>query len=143
MKIYLDTNIIMDWCDKTRPGNPFAKTILSSARPDTYELYVSTQSIIDCAYSLRKLGVQYEDFSELFRVLRTITHIVGIDELDLLWALEHYSGDFEDDMQYASAYSNVCDFFITRDKALFSLNDKECPMTVITPEDFVAKMTED
>ena len=140
MKVFLDTNIIMDWCDKNRTGNPFAKTILSSAGPDTYELYVSTQSIIDCAYSLRKLGVDYNEFCGLFRFLRKIAHIVGIDDLDMLWALEHYSGDFEDDMQYASAYNAVCDYFITRDKKLKQLNREHNPMKVISPEDFVAQM---
>lgn len=143
MKVFLDTNIVMDWCGKARPGNPFAKTILSSSAPDTYEIYISTQSIVDSAYSLRKLGVPYEEFSELFRTLRTLVHIVGIDELDMLWALEHNSGDFEDDMQYACACNNVCDYFVTRDKALFSLNDPLCPMTVISPEEFVAAMWED
>ena len=98
----------MDGCDKNRTGNPFAKTILSSAGPDTYELYVSTQSIIDCAYSLRKLGVDYNEFCGLFRFLRKIAHIVGIDDL-----------------------------------ALFSLNDPNCPMTVITPEKFVEAMMAD
>ena len=143
MKVFLDTNILMDWYQAERPGNALAKTILSVADTDTYDVYISTQSIVDSAYSLKKLGVPYQQFSDSLRQLRAVAHIVGIDELDMSWALEHYAGDFEDDMQYACAYNNVCDCFITRDKDLFKLNDPLCPMTVISPEDFVAAMMAD
>ena len=140
MKVFLDTNILMDWYQKDRPGNALAKAVISASGEETYELVVSTQSIIDSAYSLRKTGVEYDAFAEMLRVLRTRVHIVGIDEIDLLWAMDNYTGDFEDDMQYASAYNAVCDFFITRDKKLLQHNSELCPMTVISPEDFVSQM---
>ena len=140
MKVFIDTNILMDWYQKDRPGNTVAKTILSATGEDTYTLVVSTQSIVDSAYSLRKTGVDYEEFSCMLRHLLSIAQIVGIDELDLLWALEHYTGDFEDDMQYASAYNSVCDYLVTRDKKLLRNNSDSCPMRVISPEDFVAAM---
>ena len=142
MKVFLDTNILMDWYQAERPGNVLAKTILSAAGKDTYDILLSTQSIVDGSYSLKKLGVSYQEFSGSLRHLRVVAHVIGIDELDMLWALEHDSGDFEDDMQYACAYNNNCDYFITRDKELFKLNDPLCPMTVISPEKFVAAMRE-
>ncbi len=82
----------------------------------------------------------FEVFKSVLQQLRTFTKILSIEELDLLWAIEHHSGDFEDDAQYASAYNGVCDYFITRDKALLEQNSPLCPMTVISPSDFVAAM---
>ena len=73
-------------------------------------------------------------------LIYTFAKIVGIDSIDCLWAIDHYSGDFEDDMQYACAYNAVCDYFITRDKKLKQLNREQNPMKVISPEDFVAQM---
>lgn len=140
MKVFLDTNILMDWYQKDRPGNALAMAIISASGENTYNLVVSTQSIIDSAYSLRKTGVTYEAFADMLSILRSRVRIVGIDEIDLLWAMDHYSGDFEDDMQYASAYNAVCDYFITRDKKLLRHNSKLCPMTVIFPDDFVSMM---
>lgn len=119
-----------------------AKTILSAAGKDTYDIILSTQSIVDGSYSLKKLGVSYQEFSDSLRHLRVVARIIGIDELDMLWALEHDSGDFEDNMQYACAYNNVCDYFITRDKRMYERNNPLCPMTVISPEEFVAAMKE-
>ncbi len=140
MKVFIDTNILMDWYQENRPGNQLAKTILSASGEDTYQIVISTQSIIDIAYSLRKVGVSYDVFSPMLRYLLSFAQIVGIDKLDMLWALEHYSGDFEDDTQYASAYNAVCDYMITRDKDLLRNNDERCPMKVISPEDFVSAM---
>ena len=140
MKVFLDTNILMDWYQKGRPGNALAKAIISASGEDTYHLVISTQSIIDSAYTLRKTGVTYDAFADMLHTLRTRARSVGIDEIDLLWAMDNYTGDFEDDMQYASAYNAVCDYFITRDKKLLQHNSDLCPMTVISPEDFVSRM---
>lgn len=143
MRVFIDTNVVMDWLLEDRPAKPFAKTIITAAEQHCFELIISTQSIIDTSYFSQKSGMPFERISDTLRYLYTFAKIVGIDSIDCLWAIDHYSGDFEDDMQYASAYSNVCDYFITHDKALFSLNDPNCPMTVITPEKFVEAMMAD
>lgn len=142
IRVLIDTNILLDWLQPGRPGKEDAQAIITAAEGHTFEMYITTQSIVDSAYISQKKGVPFEKFSGPLRYLRSFAHIVGIDDLDLSWAITHYSGDFEDDMQYASAYSNVCDFFITRDKQLQKLNSPICPMTVITPQDFVSAMTE-
>lgn len=144
VKVALDTNVLMDLLLEGRPEKESAEQIVAAAEAGLIEAQVSTQSIIDAAFTCRKQGVNREAFRETINKLRTVIKISTIDWLDLSWALAHDSGDFEDDMQYASAYSSVCDFFITRDKNLFTYNeDPNTPMTVISSKDFVAKMTED
>lgn len=142
IRVFIDTNILLDWLQPGRPDKEYAQAIISAAEGQAFDMYLSTQSIVDSAFISIKMGVSFETFGGALSYLRTFAHIVGIDDLDLSWALTHHSGDFEDDMQYASAYSNVCDFFITRDTELQKLNSPICPMTVITPADFVAAMTE-
>lgn len=142
MKAFLDTNVLMDWLQESRPCNESAKAIVTAAENNSFTLTISTQSMVDAAYSLRKAGLPFESFVKAFRYLRTFVRIVGIDEIDFLWAVEHHSGDFEDDMQYASAYNSVCDYFITRDKKLMELNNPLNPMTVMSPDEFVARMME-
>lgn len=140
MRVFADTNILLDWIDRERPCHSLATTILSAAADGYYDLYVSTQSIIDCAYVLGKTTSDKSLWADILMQLHQSTRIVGIDEIDMLWAMAHSSGDFEDDMQHACAYNNICDFFITRDKGLFRLNSPFCPMQVITPEDFVSAL---
>ena len=140
MRVFIDTNVLMDWLLEDRPCKKFAQTIITAAEKHCFELIISTQSIIDTSYSSHKTGMPFERISDALRYLYTFARIVGIDSIDCLWAIDHYSGDFEDDMQYASAYNAVCDYFITRDKKLKQLNREYNPMTVISPEDFVAQM---
>lgn len=142
MKAFLETNVLLDWLLEDRPCKDQAKIIISAAEEGCFNLTLSTQSIIDAAYSSRKAGGSFDSFKKALVYLLSFVNIVGIDNVDLLWAIEHYSGDFEDNMQYASAYNAVCDFYITRDKALLGLNDALNPMKVISPEDFVAQMME-
>lgn len=140
IKVAIDTNVLMDYLFEGRPCKEEAKTIMLAGSKGLVDICVSTQSIIDAAYMARKHGVEYARFQQVIAQLRVFLRITAIDEIDLCWALTHHTGDFEDDMQYASAYNNVCDYFITRDKELQNLNDPLCPMTVITPDDFVAAM---
>lgn len=140
IRVFLDTNVLMDWISEERPGNQIAKTIVSAAADKKISIIVSTQSLIDAAYSFRKSGLSFDKFEKYIAYLHKHAKIIGIDEIDLLWAISHHSGDFEDDMQYASAYNAVCDYFITRGKELLKLNDPFCPMTVMTPDNFVAAM---
>lgn len=131
----------MDWLLEDRPCKQYAKVIITAAEEHQIQLAVSSQSILDAAYITKKSGLPFESFRNSLNYLRSFARIVSIDEVDLMWALAHYSGDFEDDAQYGSAYNSVCDFFITRDKKIMELNDQFNPMTVISPEEFVAKMT--
>ena len=140
VKAFIDTNVLMDLFLWDRPEKPVAKMVFSSAQAGVFEAYISTQSIIDTAYSAKKHGMTFETFKSILQQLRGFVKILAIEELELLWAVEHHSGDFENDAQYASAYNGVCDYFITRDQALLKLNSPICPMTVITPSDFVAAM---
>lgn len=143
LKVALDTNVLIDLLLEGRPEKESAEQIFAAAEAGLFEAQVSTQSIIDAAYTCRKQGVNLAAFREAINKLRTIIKISTIDWLDLSWALAHDSGDFEDDMQYASAYSSVCDFFITRDKNLFAFNENpNTPMKVISPKEFLAAMQE-
>ncbi|MBE6253745.1 MAG: PIN domain-containing protein [Bacteroidales bacterium] len=140
VKAFIDTNVLMDLFLWDRPEKPVAKIVFSSAQAGLFQAHISSQSIIDTAYSAKKHGMDFETFKSILQQLRSFVKILAIDYVDLLWAESHHSGDFEDDAQYASAYNGVCDYFITRDQALLKLNSPLCPMKVITPSDFVAAM---
>ncbi|MBQ6199120.1 MAG: PIN domain-containing protein [Bacteroidales bacterium] len=139
-KVFIDTNVLLDMLLEERPGNGVAKTLFGAAKAGIFDGYITTQSIIDAHFTASKNGLSFNAFKSAIQFLRSFIRILAIDELDLLWAIGNPTGDFEDDAQYGSAYNGVCDFFITRDNALFKLNSPFCPMTVMTPSEFVAGM---
>ena len=140
IKVYIDTNVLLDFI-QLRKDYREAETIISAARSGLFDAYISTQSIIDAAYISKKDGMPFHIFRQSIQSLVAFVGVLSIDWLDLAWAVEHHSGDFEDDAQFSSAYSNVCDYFITRDIGLLKLNLSDYPMMVISPEDFVKAMT--
>jgi len=139
-KIFIDTNILLDYLLSRQPGANAATELLVAAQMGIVEALVSTQSILDAAYTARKSGLDFLTFKHAVSILKGALNFVAIDWIDLDWAMEHYTGDFEDDAQYASAYNSCCDYFITRDKKLLGQNSENSPLCVITAEDFVAQM---
>lgn len=139
-KVFIDTGVLLDMFLEDRPNHQEAIIVFASAKAGIIDAYITTQSIIAAHYSAKRHGISFEDFSNVLQSLRSFVKILAIDEIDLLWAIGNPTGDFEDDAQYGSAYNGVCDYFITRDKALFNLNSPFCPMTVISPTDFVSAM---
>ena len=139
-KVFIDTNVLLDMLLEERPGNQTAKTLFGAAEAGVFVGYLTTQSIIDANYTVSKSGMGFEDFKKSIQSIRSFIKILAIDEIDLLWAISNPTGDFEDDAQYGSAYNGGCDFFITRDNSLFQQNSPYCPMTVMSPSDFVAAM---
>lgn len=139
-KVFIDTNVLLDYLLSRQPGANAATELLVAAQMGVVEALVSTQSILDAAYTARKSGLDFQTFKHVVSILKGALTFAAIDWIDLDWAMEHYTGDFEDDAQYASAYNSCCDYYITRDKKLLGKNSENSPLCVITAEDFVAQM---
>ena len=116
--------------------------ILSAVKQNLLEAQVSVQSLLDAYYTSEKYGIPFDIFRSFLSEIRRYMNWGTIDSLDLDWAMDNFTGDFEDDAQYACAYDGCCDYFITRDTKLLKRNTSGCPMKVISPEEFVARMTE-
>lgn len=144
IKVALDTNVLLDVLLEGRPHKAEAEWILSAAEAKRFKAQITTQSIIDAAYTTRKQKMDTRTFVETMDRLRSIVQITAIDWLDLSWSISNpqyeSSGDFEDDAQIANAYNSLCDYFITRDKKLLDLNKEGCPLMIISPGSFIAEM---
>lgn len=143
-KVALDTNILLDVLLEDRPHKAEAEIILSAAVAGKLSAQITTQSIIDAAYTSRKNGIDYNTFVESIDRLRSCLAISAVDWIDMSWFITSQdfvsSGDFEDDAQLANAYNSLCDYFITRDKKLLSLNKYDSPLLIVSPEEFVSAM---
>ena len=131
MKIYLDTNIIMDvLVGPSRENYPYSIRILNAIEKTSGLVGLfSVQSLTDIAYSLTKHGADnrkrfYEQAKELF---------TNADEA--IWA---EPVDFEDYEQILCAEDNGCSWFITGDLQLLN-NYQNLPerIPVISPKAFL------
>ena len=139
-KVFIDTNVLMDVLLGNRPSSEASGIIFRTIKEGRMEGVITTQSLVDAAYSLEKKGLHFQDsFLKLFNFLNVET----LDTFDLRHACIHGRGDFEDDAQYAKADEVSCDFFVTNDRKFRQRYEtEEGDIRFYTPEEMVREMVE-
>lgn len=134
MKVFLDTNIVIDYFDNQREHYLPAAILFDLAIKGKLELIVCAQSFITAYYVLSK----YYQKEELYTSMRSLYKICGVSPVDasiIEQALALESVDFEDTVQYLSSTVAAADVIITRDMRGF----KEFPVQHVTAEQFLDK----
>lgn len=130
IKLFLDTNILIDLLADRQPFSKYAAELLSASESKKVELYTSTHSFATTYYILNK---QIDDKS--LRVflddLMDFIHPISVDYLILKKATKSNIKDFEDAIQVlaAASISNL-DAIVTRNPKDF----KDAGILVLSPE---------
>ena len=124
-KIYVDTNIVVDICDKARPKFEESATLIEKFLEEGSELYINTDTLSNLFYILgnhAKMSLEaslekMDYINELF-LLATITE----SEVKTALSLCKNKGytDYEDAMQYVCAKKIEADLILTNDKGFVS-----------------------
>lgn len=124
MKVFLDTNVIIDYFDSQREHYFPATILFDLAQRGKLELVVCAQSFITAFYVLKK----YYKKEVLYKSMLSLYKLCGVSPVDasiIEHALALESVDFEDTVQYLSSAIAKADVIITRDKQGF--NEFPCP----------------
>jgi predicted nucleic acid-binding protein len=132
MKVFLDTNIIIDFYDRRDGFYQPAETIMSLAENNEIKIAVSATTIINAFYLLRK-RLSIEDLYDEFGYLSTFCIITPSDEKVIKESLRLRRKDFEDSVQYESAKAVNADVIVTRNKKDF----ENLGANVMTPIEFL------
>ena len=133
MKVFIDTNVIVDALTKREPFYENSLSVIKSCDIGENEGILAAHSLTNIYYLMRK------DYSEDARrdVLMDLTEmftIIGVEKEKLQAALKNKSfSDFEDGVQYECAISYDADAIVTRDIGHF----KNSEIKVFTPSNFV------
>ena len=135
MKLFLDTNVMLDLLGEREPFYISAAKIATLADKRKLNIIVSALSFATVSYFLTK----YEGLKktkEKLRKFRIISGICELDELIIEKGLNSDFPDFEDSLQYFSALRTECDIIITRNGKDF----KKSLISVMTPDEFLNSM---
>ena len=138
MRIFLDTNILLDVLVPGRSSGFASHTALQVIKRCRDEIYLSAQSIIDIYYTAHKCHVDREDIDSFTEWLLNFTKVRFIDSFCIREALKAGHPDFEDSAQIACAEEEECDVFLTSDNGILGRGIDS--MLVMTPEQFVDRM---
>ena len=112
-KVFIDTDIFLDVATAREPFVDASKAVLSIVEAGFAMGVMSSNSVTNLYYILRKLGSHEK--AKLF--IGTILHyisVIPIDHENILRALGSEFSDFEDAVQYYCALKNGCHFLVTR-----------------------------
>ena len=132
MKVFLDTNVVIDFYDKRGDFYFPAAVIIDLAFKRKIELYVSSVTFVNAFFILRKSYDSHELYQSM-RGLASMCRITLVDENVIKKSLEAESNDFEDCVQYESASLHDVDVIVTRNVKDF----KDFEADVKTPHEFL------
>lgn len=135
MKLFLDTNVVVDFVVCREPFAASAIQIFQLAENNDHQLYISDLSFVNVAYVIRK-GLSYDLLYKTLGKLRSYLHVANVGSQAIDAALQLKSKDFEDAVQYYSAKQIAANCIITRNKKDFSFSD----IPVWTPEEFLFRL---
>lgn len=131
MKVFLDTNVVLDLLLANRAGRLEAQTIFALAAYGDIGVLVSPISFANAAYFLEK-AMEASAAKRALAGLRNLVSVVTDDEstVDQALGLNGWS-DFEDALQYAAAVMASAEVIVTRNGSDFAL----ATIPVQTPTD--------
>ena len=132
MKVFLDTNIILDFLGEREGFYENAAKLATLADEGKLEIFVSPLSFATVNYFLTKFE-NGEAAIEKLRKFKVLSNISSIDELIIEKGLNSKFKDFEDALQYFCAVESGCDIIVTRNGKDF----KESSISVMTPAEFL------
>lgn len=134
MKVFLDTNIVIDLLDKRESFYIDAVKLFTLAYQKKITLFVSPMTYATASYLLRKHGK--EGMRKLLNNFRQLSQITTADERVVDAALASSFDDYEDALQYYSALTRNVDVIVTRNKKDFT----SASIPVLSPAELLKQL---
>lgn len=131
MKVFLDTNIILDILLE-REGYEDSVELFRLQEDGRLSLAVSILTMANAAFVYRKTVGQNAVIPNL-KYLSALTEVLPMDQDTLQQALYLRGDDFEDILQYCCAAQGACDAIVTRNGKDFIIRSGLKPLEAMIP----------
>lgn len=132
MKVFVDTNVLIDYLGKREEFYENAKKVFALGLLGKHELVISSLSVANTMYVAHKYEhTKVSDgLKKMFSFLSVVDYTATIakEAIDLGW------NDYEDATQHLMAKSADCSCIVTRNGKDF----KKSELTICSPEDFIS-----
>lgn len=132
MRLFLDTNVVLDLLGEREPFYKSAAIIATLADKGEIQLIVSALTYSTVFYILSRYESN-EAVKEKIRKFKVIVETSDLTDRIIDKGLASKFTDFEDALQYYCAVKLDCDILITRNVKDF----KESDIPVLTPDEFI------
>jgi predicted nucleic acid-binding protein len=135
-RILLDTNVVLDARLERDPWVAEARTIWSNHLQYRIAAHITASSLTDIFYVSRRLADRTRAWLAVGTCIDQL-YIIPVGLPVLQAAARLGGGDFEDNLQMASAVAANLDAIVTRDPTGFRIS----PVPVLTPAQLIAQLT--
>ena len=132
MNVLADTNVILDVIMKREPFYQASYEILSLAAQDKISMMITTSSVTDIYYLLRKSGKDDITARNALSLLFSLACLADVKAEDIHRALQSPVADFEDAIAVEVARRHDCKAIVTRNVKDFSRS----VIPAILPQEF-------
>ncbi len=132
MKLFFDTNVILDFLGERDPYYIATAMIVSLADKRKLKIVVPALSYGTISYFLTKY-YGAEKSKDKLRKFKVLSDICALDSIIIEKGLNSDFSNFEDSLQYYSALSTDCDIIISRNAKDFKMSK----LPVMTPDEFL------
>lgn len=133
-KLFLDTNVIVDYVQERNHELDAIKEIMYLAELENLELFISESVITTTLYLLQKQKI---DALSVLREICKVVNVIPFSKDTLYYSLEKYK-DIEDGLLYFSASKAKMNYFITRNVKDFVFTLPSLP--VMSPTNFLKEI---
>jgi predicted nucleic acid-binding protein len=136
MKVYFDTNIVIDILQKREPFFDTSLEVLTRVSKGYAKGIIGANAIVDIFYVINKNLKNNEDtINSIFDVLEILS-LVDTTAQDIFNAKHLNMPDYEDAVVATIAFRENASYIVTRNIADYT----NSPVPAITPTDFIAKI---
>lgn len=131
MKVFIDTNILIDFIARRDGFFQFAANIINLGVKGEIKLCATPLSYATCVFIAKKV-LGYDGVIKAMQIIDHYIDVVTMDSIQCHNALYSNMPDYEDMLQFEAAYAAGCDVIITRNKRHFPLD----ALQVLEPGEF-------
>ncbi len=118
MKVFLDTNVLIDFIARREDFYQAAANLINLGVKGEVELYTTPLTYATCIFIARKV-LGYDGVVKAMQMLDNYLHVTTMNGAQCKNALFSSMPDFEDMLQFESAFAAGCDVIVTRNKKHF------------------------
>ena len=122
MKLFIDTNIVLDLLQYREPWVHDIIVLFQLAKEKEVELVVTDLTFVNVAYIAGK-NFDKKKLHETLLSLKKLVSVISIGDICIEQALNSNFSDFEDATQYFAAKKERVDYILTRDENGFKISD--------------------
>lgn len=131
MKAFIDTNILIDFIARREQFYQLAGNIINLGIKGEIKLYTTPMSYATCIFVAKKM-LGYIGVVKALQILDNYIEVTTMNSVQCHNALYSNMADFEDMLQFESAYAAGCDIILTRNKKHFPQD----AIQVLEPDEF-------